>query len=164
MKIMDRKLQDLGLKNFIDMISTLWFIKKKNWTAQKFKTFFLQAIPWRKLKNKKQKPLQYCKVISLQLIKINGEKKKVDLTSYTLKKNKTKQAASLEKIGSKPLSIKELTSRIYIELLQFNNNIRRKINQSNNKQQIWIKTSTKKIYKWKLRSQSGNIQLPLEWL
>ena len=140
--------------------------RKQNWTAQKFKTFSLQAIPWRKLKNKQQKPLQYCKVISFQLIKINGKKKKKRklILHLTPLKKKKKQAASLEKIGSKPLSIKELTSRIYIELLQFNNNIRRKISQSNNKQQIWIKTSTKKIYKWKLRSQSDNIQLPLEWL
>ena len=29
-----------------------------------------------------QKPLQYCKVISLQLIKINGKKKKKELLLY----------------------------------------------------------------------------------
>ena len=36
-----------------------------------------------------QKPLQYCKVISLQLIKINGNKKRnkvLPQTSYTLKR------------------------------------------------------------------------------
>ena len=38
--------------------------------------------PWLIHVNVWQKPLQYCKVISLQLIKINGEKKK----SWTIKK------------------------------------------------------------------------------
>ena len=33
--------------------------------------------PWRIHVNVWQKPLQYCKVISLQLIKINGKKKRV---------------------------------------------------------------------------------------
>ena len=32
--------------------------------------------PWLIHVNVRQKPLQYCKVISLQLIKINGKKKK----------------------------------------------------------------------------------------
>ena len=34
--------------------------------------------PWLIHVNVLQKPLQYCKVISLQLIKISGKKKKVD--------------------------------------------------------------------------------------
>ena len=32
--------------------------------------------------NVRQKPLQYCKVISLQLIKINGKKKKKKMVKY----------------------------------------------------------------------------------
>ena len=40
--------------------------------------------PWLIHVNVWQKPLQYCKVISLQLIKINGEKKKVFIRAYYL--------------------------------------------------------------------------------
>ena len=39
-----------------------------------------------------------------------------------------KQAANLEEIGLKPLSIKELRSRIYTELLQLNKNNKKKNN------------------------------------
>ena len=35
--------------------------------------------PWLIYVNVRQKPLQYCKVISLQLIKINGKKKRIHL-------------------------------------------------------------------------------------
>ena len=37
--------------------------------------------PWLIHVNVWQKPLQYCKVISLQLIKINGKKNKINVTS-----------------------------------------------------------------------------------
>ena len=38
--------------------------------------------PWLTHVNVWQKPLQYCKVISLQLIKINGKKKKKDVSIW----------------------------------------------------------------------------------
>ena len=41
--------------------------------------------PWLTHVNVWQKPLQYCKVISLQLIKINGKKKRIS-TQYQKKK------------------------------------------------------------------------------
>ena len=41
--------------------------------------------PWLIHVNVWQKPLQYCKVISLQLIKINGEKKSVQFVATTNK-------------------------------------------------------------------------------
>ena len=41
--------------------------------------------PWLIHVNVWQKPLQYCKVISLQLIKINGKKKKGVFLSYQCK-------------------------------------------------------------------------------
>ena len=49
--------------------------------------------PWLIHVNVWQKPLQYCKVISLQLIKINGKKKKIKSSLY-LKKKKKKIMAS----------------------------------------------------------------------
>ena len=43
--------------------------------------------PWLIHVNVWQKPLQYCKVISLQLIKINGGKKKKEFVSKKKKRN-----------------------------------------------------------------------------
>ena len=40
--------------------------------------------PWLIHVNVWQKPRKYCKVISLQLIKINGKKKKLGLTDFVL--------------------------------------------------------------------------------
>ena len=41
------------------------------------------VIPWLIHLNVWQKPLQYCKVISLQLIKINGKKKKNEISTHS---------------------------------------------------------------------------------
>ena len=59
----------------------------------------MHVTPWLIHVNAQQNPLQYCKVISLQLIKISGEKKKSkdnhkekDLVSY-IKFNQIRTAA-----------------------------------------------------------------------
>ena len=53
--------------------------------------------PWLIHVNVRQKPLQYCKVISLQLIKINEKKKKNDLLTTKITK-KTLTEEQLENI------------------------------------------------------------------
>ena len=51
----------------------------------------IHVYPWLIHVNVWQKPLQYCKVISLQLIEINGKKtKSIIKTIHFLLKNKTK--------------------------------------------------------------------------
>ena len=59
-----------------------------------------------------QKPLQYCKVISLQLIKINGKKKK--------ERKKTNKSKRKKAIGSSPnLSCRVSVVAVVLPLLYF---------------------------------------------
>ena len=53
--------------------------------------------PWLIHVNVWQKPLQYCKVISLQLIKINGKKKKTTLSYHFIRSTKTNKNKPKEK-------------------------------------------------------------------
>ena len=56
--------------------------------------------PWLIHVNVRQKPLQYCKVISLQLIKINGkEKRAIHIKVDTVHKKKRKKEKQVKYVG-----------------------------------------------------------------
>ena len=69
--------------------------------------------PWLIHVNVWQKPLQYCKVISLQLIKINGKKKKEKIIKY-LGLNLPKETKELYTENYKSL-MKEIKDDINME-------------------------------------------------
>ena len=74
--------------------------------------------PWLIHVNVWQKPLQYCKVISLQLIKINGGRKKQTLVHYLLKKLQT--GSDLPVSHSRPFFCSSIHLRIsYYISVQF---------------------------------------------
>ena len=56
------------------------------------------ANPWLIYVNVRQKPLQYCKVVSLQLVKIIGKKKEKDPT-------KTRDLSKIEKTDYTPKTL-----------------------------------------------------------